>query len=145
MPSAEPQTRSQKYPPLSRRRLLCAQGMGLAGVASVVGGSLVNWESPDLLKYGAFLTVGIFSSGAAIDVPSVTRGVFPHVSLRVVRDPGADPAGDRAARRSDDAGALLDPIAPTPAGPYHLQRRDAAVVAAAVAHGVYHGSWLAAA
>ena len=39
---------------------------------SVVLLSCINWESPDLLKYGGFLMVAIFSSGLRIRVPGVT-------------------------------------------------------------------------
>src|SRR5271168_3860556 len=58
-------------PELPRRVMRCVHLMALTGLI-VLATSVVNWESPDLLKYGAFLTVAIFSSGAPISVPSVT-------------------------------------------------------------------------
>ncbi len=42
-----------------------------AGVA-VLAMNLVNWESPDLLKFGGFLMVALCSSGMRIRVPGIT-------------------------------------------------------------------------
>ncbi len=42
----------------------------LLGVA-VLGNSLVNWNSPDLIKYGAFLAVALVSAGMRADVPGI--------------------------------------------------------------------------
>jgi len=46
--------------------LITAVGIGVVSV------SCANWESPDLLKYGSFLMVAIFSSGLRIRVPGIT-------------------------------------------------------------------------
>jgi diguanylate cyclase (GGDEF)-like protein/putative nucleotidyltransferase with HDIG domain len=46
--------------------LMMAFGLGVLALASA------NWESPDLLKYGGFLMVAIFSSGMQLSVPGVT-------------------------------------------------------------------------
>jgi diguanylate cyclase (GGDEF)-like protein/putative nucleotidyltransferase with HDIG domain len=139
--SAKPQTREQKYPALSHNVMLCAQGMGVAALI-VVGGSLVNWESPDLLKYAAFLTVAIFSSGAAIDVPSVT-GTLSLTFLFVL-------FGTLELTRPETV--LLSALmtlghcwtrSPRIRPALTIFHTGVAVVAAAVTHGVYHGSWLA--
>ncbi len=45
--------------------LMMALGLGVLVL------ELTNWESPDLLKYGGFLMVAIFSSGMRLSVPGV--------------------------------------------------------------------------
>src|SRR5579863_5999521 len=52
----------------SRRYVLLAALLGLAVLAQ----SLMGWNSPDLIKYGAFLAIALFSSGARILVPGIT-------------------------------------------------------------------------
>ena len=74
--------RSRQYPSLPRGVMLCVQLAGIAGF-TVLFSSVTNWESPDLLKFGAFLTIAIFSSGVAIDVPSVS-GTFSLIFLFVL-------------------------------------------------------------
>ena len=46
--------------------LLTALGLSVLALA------VANWESPDLLKYGGFMMVAIFSSGMQLSVPGVT-------------------------------------------------------------------------
>ena len=122
--------------------MLCVQVTALAGLIVLVG-SLANWESPDLLKYCAFLTVAIFSSGALIDVPSVT-GSFSLTFLFVL-------FGTLELTRPETV--LLSALMTLAHGWSQTPRTRAAlsvfhtgsaVLAAAVAHGVYHGPWLAA-
>ena len=69
-------------PALPPGALRWSQAMALLGLI-VLAGSLVNWESPDFLKYGAFLTIAILSSGVPIDVPGVA-GSFSLIFLFVL-------------------------------------------------------------
>jgi diguanylate cyclase (GGDEF)-like protein/putative nucleotidyltransferase with HDIG domain len=134
--------REQQYPPLSQSVMRCVQVTGLAGLVVLIG-SLVNWESMDLLKYGAFLTVAIFSSGALISVPSIT-GSFSLTFLFVL-------FGTLELTRSETV--LLSALmtlghcwsqSPRTRAALSIFHTGTAVLAAAVAHGVYHGPWLAA-
>src|ERR1700691_4890059 len=58
----------QPLPPKARVFIGVVTALGIAVLAL----SCMNWESPDLLKYGGFLMVAIFSSGLRIRVPGVT-------------------------------------------------------------------------
>ncbi|PYT10813.1 MAG: hypothetical protein DMG59_27925, partial [Acidobacteria bacterium] len=40
--------------------------------AVVLSRTIARWDSPDLLKYGGFLMVAIFSSGIRISGPGIT-------------------------------------------------------------------------
>jgi len=142
MAVVETQPPEPLYPALPHRVMLCVQVTALAGLIVLVG-SLANWESPDLLKYCAFLTVAIFSSGALIDVPSVT-GSFSLTFLFVL-------FGTLELTRPETV--LLSALMTLAHGWSQTPRTRAAlsvfhtgsaVLAAAVAHGVYHGPWLAA-
>ncbi|HEY1753988.1 MAG TPA: diguanylate cyclase [Bryobacteraceae bacterium] len=131
-----------QYPALSRNVMLCVQFTALAGLIVLLD-SLATWESPDLLKYSAFLTVGIFSSGAAIDVPSVT-GSFSLTFLFVL-------FGTLELTRPETVllAALMTvghclTQSPRVRPALTVFQTGSAVLAAAVAHGVYHGPWLAA-
>jgi diguanylate cyclase (GGDEF)-like protein/putative nucleotidyltransferase with HDIG domain len=130
------------YPALPHSVMLCVQGMALAGLI-LLGGSLANWETPDLLKYVAFLTIAIFSSGVAIDVSSVA-GRFSLTFLFVL-------FGTLELTRSETV--LLSGLmtvahcwtrSPRTRAALTIFHTGSAVLAAAVAHGVYRGSWLAA-
>jgi diguanylate cyclase (GGDEF)-like protein/putative nucleotidyltransferase with HDIG domain len=136
------QLRQPKYPALSRSVMLCVQTMALPGLIVLVG-SLLTWESMDLLKYGAFLTVAIFSSGATIEVPSVAES-FSLTFLFVL-------FGTLELTRPETV--LLSALmtlagcwnrSPRTRPAFMIFNTGTAVLAAAVAHGVYHGSWLAA-
>jgi diguanylate cyclase (GGDEF)-like protein/putative nucleotidyltransferase with HDIG domain len=59
------------YPALPKKALLYIQATALLGLTVLVL-ALAGWESPDLLKYGGFLAIGLFSSGMRISVPGVT-------------------------------------------------------------------------
>ena len=52
-------------------RLLLA--LALAGGAAVLAETALSWQSPDLIKFGAFLLVSLFSAGARVRVPWVTE------------------------------------------------------------------------
>jgi diguanylate cyclase (GGDEF)-like protein/putative nucleotidyltransferase with HDIG domain len=121
--------------------MLCVQATALFG-SIVLAGSLLNWESPDVLKYLAFLTVAIFSSGAPIDVPSVS-GRFSLAFLFVL-------FGTLDLTRPETV--LLSALMTLAQGWSQTPRirpaltifnTGSAIMAAAVAHGVYHASWLA--
>ena len=47
-------------------------GLTTALGLTVLGLAAINWQSPDLLKYGCFLLVAIFSCGMRISVPGIT-------------------------------------------------------------------------
>src|ERR1700733_7375458 len=122
--------------------MLCVQVTALAGL-TVLLGSLTNWESPDLLKYGAFLTVAIFSSGAVIDAPSIT-GPFSLTFLFVL-------FGTLELTKPETA--LLSALmtlahcwtqSPRVRPAFTIFQAGTATVSAAFAHGVYHASWLTA-
>ena len=40
--------------------------------AAVLGQTALSWESPDLIKFGAFLSVSLFSAGARVRVPGAS-------------------------------------------------------------------------
>ena len=48
-------------------------GLALAGGAAVLAETALSWQSPDLIKFGAFLAVSLFSAGARVRVPGVTE------------------------------------------------------------------------
>ncbi len=54
----------------TKARVYIALTVALA--SGVLAWNLSNWESPDLLKFGSFLMVAIFSSGMRISVPGIT-------------------------------------------------------------------------
>jgi diguanylate cyclase (GGDEF)-like protein/putative nucleotidyltransferase with HDIG domain len=129
-----------QHPPLPPGVLLCVRVTGLAGLIVLIG-SLVNWESADLLKYCAYLTVAVFFSGSIIDVPSVA-GPFPLSFLFVL-------FGILDLTRPETVLLALvmtvvhcrwlsPPTRPALATFY----AGSAVLASAVAHGAYHGAWL---
>ncbi len=64
-PSPEP-----IFKPLAAKVRLFVLITGILGV-SVIGSSLANWESADLLKYAGFLLMAVFSSGMRISVPGM--------------------------------------------------------------------------
>ncbi len=59
------------YPALPQKALLYIHWTAACGFA-VLTWALMNWKSPDLLKYGGFLAIAILSSGIRISVPGVT-------------------------------------------------------------------------
>jgi diguanylate cyclase (GGDEF)-like protein/putative nucleotidyltransferase with HDIG domain len=65
-PVNEPQ-----YPALPQKALAYIQVTTALGFV-VLALAFANWESPDLLKFGGFLTIAILSSGMSINVPGVT-------------------------------------------------------------------------
>ncbi len=144
MPVTELQHPEPKYPALPRNVMLCVLTTALAGLIVLVS-SLANWESPDLLKYGAFLTVAIFSSGAVIDVPSVT-GSFSLTFLFVLFGTLELTKPETVLMSAlDGAGALLEPIASGARWRLRSSQAGSGALAAAVAQrGVYRAPWLAA-
>ena len=130
-----------EYAPLSASALRWVQIMAVLGL-SVMVLSLVNWESPDLLKYFAFLSIAILSSGVNIDVPGVT-GSFSLVFLFVL-------FGTLELTRPETV-MLATLMAVAQRYCRHPHFRPAvtifnigtAALGAAVSHGVYHASWLA--
>jgi diguanylate cyclase (GGDEF)-like protein/putative nucleotidyltransferase with HDIG domain len=142
MPEAELQHKEPKYPSLPRGVMLCVQLAGIAGF-TVLFSSVTNWESPDVLKYFAFLTVAIFSSGAVIDVPSIS-GPFSLTFLFVL-------FGTLELTKPETV--LLSALmtlahcwnrSPRLRPAFTIFATGSAAVSAAVAHGVFHASWLAA-
>jgi diguanylate cyclase (GGDEF)-like protein/putative nucleotidyltransferase with HDIG domain len=138
----EPQPQKPMHPALPRGVMLCVQAAAVSGLI-VLAGSLANWESMDLLKYAAFLTVAIFSSGAMIERSSVT-GSFSLTFLFVL-------FGTLELTRSETVmlAALMTlghcwSQSPRTRTAFVIFNTGSAVVAAAVAHGVYHAPWLAA-
>lgn len=131
------------YPALSPAALRWVQSMAVLGLVVVVA-SLANWESPDLLKYGAFLTIAVLSSFVPMDVPGVT-GSFSLTFLFVL-------FGTLELTRPETVllGVLMaaaqrfgqrPPMRPA----LTIFNMGAGAMGAAVAHGVYHASWLASA
>src|SRR5258706_8756313 len=57
--------------PLSRSACLFIRLITVLGTI-VFGQTVIQWESPDLLKFGGFLMVAIVSSGMRISVPGIT-------------------------------------------------------------------------
>lgn len=138
----EPKHKAPKYPPLPRGVLLCVRVTGLAASIVLIG-SLANWDSPDLLKYCAFLTVAIFSSGTLIDVPSVA-GPFSLAFLFVL-------FGTLDLTRPETVLMALVMtvvhnrwLSPRTRPALAIFYAGSAVLASAVAHGAYHGDWLTA-
>ncbi len=139
---AEPQSQEPKYPALPHSVMMCIQITAVTGLI-VLALSLANWESPDLLKYAAFLTVAIFSSGAAINV-SNAAGPFSLSFLFVL-------FGTLELTRPETV--LLSGLmtlahcwtrSPRTRPALCIFHTGCALLAAAVAHAVYHGPWLAA-
>jgi diguanylate cyclase (GGDEF)-like protein/putative nucleotidyltransferase with HDIG domain len=131
---------AEKYPALPPGALRWSQAMALLGLI-VLTGSLVNWESPDVLKYGAFLTIAIISSGVPIDVPGVA-GSFSLIFLFVL-------FGTLELTRSETVFlATLMALAqcygqrPRARAALTIFHAGAAALGAAVAHGVYNAAWL---
>jgi diguanylate cyclase (GGDEF)-like protein/putative nucleotidyltransferase with HDIG domain len=131
---------AEKYPALPPGALRWSQAMALLGLIVLVG-SLVNWESPDFLKYGAFLTIAILSSGVPIDVPGVA-GSFSLIFLFVL-------FGTLELTRSETVYlATLMALAqcygqrPRARAAMTIFHTGAAALGAAVAHGVYNAAWL---
>jgi len=128
-------------PELPRRVMRCVHLMALTGLI-VLATSVVNWESPDLLKYGAFLTVAIFSSGAPISVPSVT-GSFSLTFLFVLFGTLELTKPETVLLSTLMTLAFCWSRSPRVRPALTLFHTGCAVLAAAVTHGVYHASWLA--
>ncbi len=128
-------------PPLSPGALRWVQAMAVLGLVVIVG-SVVNWESPDLLKYFAFLSIAILSSAVNIDVPGVT-GSFSLIFLFVL-------FGTLELTRPETV-MMAALMAVTHRYCQQRQTRTAATIfnvgaaalGAAVSHSVYHASWLA--
>src|SRR5690242_19257904 len=76
-------TAAQRLSAPARRYVILMTLLGLG----VLGFAGANWESPDLLKLGSLLMVGVFSSGIAITVPGAAAGLplaFIFVLLGVI-------------------------------------------------------------
>ena len=137
----DPHLFDQEYPGFTPGVLRWVQIMAVLGLI-VLGHSLANWESPDLLKYGAFLTVAILSSGVPIDVPGVA-GSFSLIFLVVL-------FGTLELSRPETVTlAALMALAqrygqrPRTRAAMTIFNVGVAALGAAVAHGVYHAAWLA--
>jgi diguanylate cyclase (GGDEF)-like protein/putative nucleotidyltransferase with HDIG domain len=142
MPVTEMQHPEPKYPALPRNVMLCVLTTALAGLIVLVS-SLANWESPDLLKYGAFLTVAIFSSGAVIDVPSVTGSfslTFLFVLFGTLELTGPETVLMSALMALGHCWSQSPRVRPA----FTIFQAGSGALAAAVAHGVYRAPWLAA-
>lgn len=74
--SAEPSLLANEplYPALPQKALLYIHATALLGLA-VLTLAVVNWDSPDLFKYGGFLAVAVFSAGVRIGVPGGTNAL----------------------------------------------------------------------
>ncbi len=131
----------QEYQALPAGAMRWVQIMAVLGLV-VVAGSLAHWESPDLLKYGAFLAIGMLSSGVPIEVPGVTGSlslIFLFVlfgTLELTRPETVLLAAlmalaQRYGQRPRTRPALT------------LFNVGTAALGAAVAHSVYHAAWLA--
>ena len=140
MAVAESQPREPQYPALSHSVMLCIQVTALAALVVLIG-SLANWESPDLLKYGAFLTVAIFSSGALISVPSIT-GPFSLTFLFVLFGTLDLTRPETVLLSALMTLAHCQSQSPRIRPALSIFHTASAVLAAAVAHGVYHAPWL---
>ncbi len=139
-PDAAAQELEELYPALSQGVLRYVQIMALLG-GIVMGGALANWESMDFLKYGAFLTVAIFSAGVPIEVPGVA-GPFSLTFLFVL-------FGALELTRSETVMmAALMTVAqcysesPRTRLALTIFNTGGAALGAAVSHAVYHGAWL---
>ena len=138
-PAATP--RAPEYPALPSGVLRWVQIMALLGLVAV-GGALANWESPDLLKYGAFLAIAILSSGVSIDVPGVAGSLsltFLFVlfgTLELTRPETVLLAAFMGFAQRYSQRPRIRPA-------MTIFNTGAAALAAAVAHGVYHAAWLA--
>jgi diguanylate cyclase (GGDEF)-like protein/putative nucleotidyltransferase with HDIG domain len=140
MPLAELQHPEPKHPALPRNVMLCVLTTALAGSIVLIS-SLANWESPDLLKYGAFLTVAIFSSGAMIDVPSVTGSfslTFLFVLFGTLELTGPETVLLSALMALGHCWSQSPRVRPA----LTIFSAGSAALAAAVAHGVYRAPWL---
>ena len=84
--------------PLPRKARVYIALTTALGAASLVAVRIVTWDSPDFLKYGAFLLVAVASSQHADPRPRHHRNSFAYFPVRAVRHPRADPAGDHGAR-----------------------------------------------
>src|SRR5277367_5498209 len=65
----------------SRARVYIGLTAALGVIVLIVAAA--SWESPDLLKYSAFLLVAVFSSGMRLSVPGVA-GTLPVTFLFVL-------------------------------------------------------------
>src|SRR5579884_1309001 len=138
-PSAET-TSSSKYPALSQGAMRCVQAMASIGFVVLLE-SLINWQSPDLLKYAAFLTVAVFSSGVPIEVPGVSGplsltflfvlfGTLELTRPETVLISALMTVGQCLTRNPRTRPALM------------LFYAGAAALSAAVCHSVYNAAWL---
>jgi diguanylate cyclase (GGDEF)-like protein/putative nucleotidyltransferase with HDIG domain len=110
---------------------------------AVLAAALMNWKSPDLLKYGGFLAIAILSSGMRISVPGVT-GSLPLTFLFVLFG-----VVDLSASETVMLGAVMtliqcywnQPRRPRPA--QVVFNVCSMAVATAAAQGAYSSPWLA--
>ena len=70
------------YPELPGKAVVYIRAMAALGLAVMVM-AMVHWSSPDLLKYGGFLSIAILASGMRINVPGIT-GTLPLTFLFVL-------------------------------------------------------------
>src|SRR5580704_4511093 len=139
---AAPDRPVRAQPALSQETLRWVRAMGTLG-AIVLSYAVFNWESPDLLKYGAFLMVAIFSAGVPIDVPGASAPLSLNFLFVLF--------GTLELTRPE---TVLLATLMTIARCYSQSGRTRfaltifltgeSALAAAVAHGVYHAQWLTA-
>ena len=142
-PPQEPDSPDEEmYPALPAGAMRWVQAMALLGVIVMVA-SAVNWESPDLLKYGAFLSIAILSLGSAHRSAGGHRIILSLIFLFVL-------FGTLELTRSETVFiAALMALAQR-----YIQRPPmrvattifnvgSAALGATVAHAVYHATWLA--
>jgi len=129
-----------KTAPLSASVLSWIRAMAILG-ALVLGYAIFNWDSPDLLKYLAFLSVAVFSSGVPIDVPGVSQPLpltFLFVlfgTLELTRPETVIMAALMTLARCLSRAERTRPA-------LTVFYTSMATLAAAVSHGVYHAAFL---
>src|SRR6185436_8995047 len=69
-PEGVPELRLPQALPWGARRLLF---LAVAAAAAVLANSAVFWHSPDLIKFGAFLSISLISAGARVRIPRVSE------------------------------------------------------------------------
>jgi diguanylate cyclase (GGDEF)-like protein/putative nucleotidyltransferase with HDIG domain len=136
-PIVEPQ-----YPALPQNALIYIQVTSLLGLI-VLGFSLANWDSPDMLKFGGFLTIAILSSGMSISVPGVAGSLaltFLFVLFGIV---------DLTRPETVMLGAIMALFRCYWSQPHRARPAQvffnvcSTAVATAAAEAAYHSSWLA--
>ena len=132
-------TASAAAPLTKGTRFLLALALILGAV--VLADTAVFWHSPDLIKFGAFLAVSLFSGGARVRVPGVT-GPLPFSYLFVLLGLVELTTPETI---SLACGVALvqcywhQPQRPRPA--FALFQVALMTIAAAAAEGVYHSAW----